>query len=49
MFRVGFLLAFLFNPEDGGDMFFRNIGGFLPSAQRVNVDDRTLKKRIELT
>jgi hypothetical protein len=25
LFRVGFLIALLFNPEDGGDMFLRNV------------------------
>jgi hypothetical protein len=24
-FHVGFLLGFFFDPEDGGDMFFRNV------------------------
>jgi hypothetical protein len=24
--RAGFLLGLLFNPEDGGDMFFQNVG-----------------------
>jgi hypothetical protein len=25
-FHAGFLLGLFFNPEDGGDMFFRNVG-----------------------
>jgi hypothetical protein len=25
-FHAGFLLALFFDPEDGGDMFFRNVG-----------------------
>jgi hypothetical protein len=25
-FKAGFLLGLFFDPEDGGDMFFRNIG-----------------------
>jgi hypothetical protein len=24
--RAGFLLGFFFDPEDGGDMFLRNVG-----------------------
>jgi hypothetical protein len=28
LLHAGFLLTFFFDPEDGGDMFFRNVGLF---------------------
>jgi hypothetical protein len=27
-FHAGFLLGLFFDPEEGGDMFLRNVGGF---------------------
>jgi hypothetical protein len=38
-----FLLCLLFVTEDGGDMFFRNVG-YLKTAQRYNPEDPTLDK-----
>jgi hypothetical protein len=37
-FHAGFLLILLFNPEDGGDMFLRNVGS-------LSTGYKTLKPR----
>jgi hypothetical protein len=37
---VGFLFVLLFNPEDGVDIFLRNVG--LRTTRRYNTGDRTL-------
>jgi hypothetical protein len=39
---VGSILGLLFDPEDGGDLFFRNAGLFLRPTRRYNPEDRTL-------
>jgi hypothetical protein len=36
MLHVGFLLELLIDPEDGGDMFFRNIGLIFKRTQPRN-------------
>jgi hypothetical protein len=40
-FHAGFLLGSLFDPEDGDDMFLRNVGDFQRAAQRYIPGDRT--------
>jgi hypothetical protein len=42
-FHTGFLLGLFFNPEDGGDMFLRNVGWLSTDyTARYIPEDRTL-------
>jgi hypothetical protein len=39
LFLVGFLRGLLFEPEDGGDLFLRNVGLFSPDTRRYVPED----------
>jgi hypothetical protein len=41
-FTMVFLLDLFFDPEDGGDIFFRNIDGFQRTTRFYAPEDRTL-------
>jgi hypothetical protein len=43
LFNFGFLLDLLFNYEDGGVMFLRNVGCFQRTAQYYIPEDETLQ------
>jgi hypothetical protein len=43
LLHAGFLLGILFNPEDGGDMFFRNVGWL--STDYIAIYPRTLENK----
>jgi hypothetical protein len=44
LLNAGLLLGLLFEPEDGGDIFLRNLGGLYLTTRRYKPGDRILKK-----
>jgi hypothetical protein len=38
---IGFLLGLLFYPEDGGNMFLRNVGSLSPDYTALFLEDGT--------
>jgi hypothetical protein len=43
-FHAGFLLRLFFDPENGCDMFLRNVGGFSTEYTALYPKDRTFHK-----
>jgi hypothetical protein len=46
---AGILLGVLSDPEDGGDIFFRNIGEFLRKLPGVTIQKAVLVKKLFLS
>jgi hypothetical protein len=43
--NVGLSHGLLFEPEDGGNMFLRNVGGLYRNTLRYKSEDHALKKK----